>query len=698
MGSALILHPDEITADANDIGGKARGLLHIHRAGLPMPPWRVLPFDTATERPWHHDTAFCDALTALLHDFGGNIAARSSAAAEDGTQTSHAGQFHTAFAQTFDELLAALDAVVDSAYGAPIAIVLQQALAPTLAGVAFSADPACARPDTLYLEAVEGHGKHLVDGDATPMRLHFQLDGTPVDPGATERRPRLSVSSIANAILTLESHLESAVDIEWAIADDQLYLLQARPLTALQIDPALRPAECHTSWFFDQRFLRPISPFTRSTLVPLIVRASLGSALEMRGRSASEATVLFHGGQAYVPHRAYHAMLSGAPRWWLSPDLRQLYPRSCACTAAPPRGNVFAYAWHALCAVVRHRDDVFHNVRAWAHFRDTLPTQIDAACAAPTLAEQWRALDALSGRFLSIHRWSILWADYFFRLYNIVAGLIGHARAERWLLRGMHLATAAANHAREAGHAIASGFGDRSGSLDYATPTWRELHPDHATAPPAEPASSASKNLIQRFLEMREEQRLNWEHVLARQRALALAHAATLSLDDPEEVWLLTWEEFIDSPPPKIVLDARRHALHIDALVPKPLFVGPNALQPLSGAGDTHQGVGASAGTVQGTIIHLRNPAAGLPEGFRRPCILVVPALDPGHTFLMRQVDAIVAERGGLLSHAAILAREYRLPMVTALENAFTLLPQGAGARLDGQTGIVQLETRKSLL
>lgn len=697
MGRTLILNPGEITADANDIGGKARGLLHIQRAGLPVPPWRVLPYDTTAGRAWRCNEDLCAELHALVLEFGGNIAVRSSSASEDGAEQSHAGQYHTAFATTPDELFAALDAVSDSADGAPMAIVLQQALDPAYAGVAFSADPAGARPDTLYLEAVAGHGKHLVDGNATPLRFHIALNGDFISGDDIDPLARLT-PQLANAILVLEQRLNTAVDIEWAVVGESLFLLQARPLTALQADPALRPRECHTSWFFDQRFLRPISPFTRDTLVPLIVRDSLGSALAMRGRNAVEAAAIFYGGQAYVPHRVYQDMLAGAPRWWLSPDLRQLFPRTCACARPLPRGNVFSYAWHALRAVISNRRAVFFNVRVWLEFRDALKGRIDTACDAPALSDQWQQLDALSEEFLSIHRWSILWADYFFRLYTAIARIIGDDRAERWLLSGMRLATTEANDARAGGHAVASGYGDRSDSLDYAAPTWRERYPDHATPPPALVAPGAPRNLMQRFLEMREEQRLNWEQILARQRALALAHAATLPLAHLEDVWLLTWNEFTGSPPPNSVLAARRHALHIDALIPKPLFVGPDTPPPNTAPDSSFQGIGASAGRVQGTIFHLRDPAKGLPDRLPRPCILVVPALDPGHTALLRAVDGIVAERGGLLSHAAILARESKIPMVTALESAFSLLPNGATAYLDGQTGRVRVQSQKNPL
>lgn len=718
MGRALILAPNDLADDAlHAVGGKATGLLAVQRAGLRVPAWRVLPFGTVAARAWKHDPALRDALADLLAALGGQVAVRSSARGEDGRETSHAGQYHTAFASTPGDLIRALDAVADSAHGADMAIVLQAALAPDWAGVAFSARPSAARDDQFYVEAVRGHGQQLVDGTTTPMALALALDGT-LD-GVPELVPH--GTALADALFALEDQLDAAVDLEWAIADDTLHLLQARPLTALAGDPTVRPQTCHTSWFFDQRFLEPISPFTRSTLIPLIVRASIGEALAMRGEADTSVAVLFYGGQAYLSHDAFARMLRGAPWWFLSPDLRQLFPRHNASTAARSVGlrDMFAYACDALRAVWRHRCDVFGNVGAWSRFRDALPAAIEDALRRGDLATQWTALDALSLRFLALHRWSILWADYAFRAYTLFARVIGTPRADAALRHGMHLPTAEANAALAWARAegspaawadLCARYGHRSASLDYATPTWAEIYaqPSAPVAPLAPHSTAKPRGLagllapVRRLLEMREEQRFAWEHILAAQRILVLTHAQAWhtqgKLARAEDVWLCSWDEVVAATlgaalPARHELAVRHHALRVERLLPRPLFLAPeDAPTPgIAAPGTLLQGLGASAGQARGTAIHLRHPGRAVPADFPKPCILIVPSLDPAHTHLLRAAAGIVAERGGLLSHAAILAREYRVPMVTACEGALARVPHGAQVQIDGQRGTVLL-------
>lgn len=728
MGSALILTPHVLTGRTlSEIGGKARGLWHIHRAGLRAPEWRVLPYACVATRAWRGDAALREALLAVFEESGRHVAVRSSSEAEDAAGSSNAGQFLTVFAATEVALFAALDEVAASARGSRMAIVVQRALTPVCAGVLFSAEPSAARPDMLYLEAVRGHGRQLVDGEVSPARVWMGLDGAlvrAVPGGCAVEDIAAHVASLADGLLVLEAEFGAAVDIEWAVSSEELYFLQARPLTALEADPALRPAACHTSWFFDQRFLQPISPFTRSTLVPLILRASIGEAIAMRGGVYSGGEAYF-GGQAYVPHAAYRRALDGAPRWFLSPDLRQIFPARCGCGEVAPTATVFGYAWDALRSVVREWCEVFLNVRAWDTFRNALPGRIVAAQAGADFAARWRALDELTLAFLRVHRWSILWADYFFRMYGVFASIVGPLRADAALRRGLRFATAEANaalaHARAADsraawEALAETYGQRSASLDYAAPTWGEIYAAestgsgdavHTTATPrardVPPGGNAALAWllapVRRLLEMREEQRLNWERILAVQRGLALSlargWAAQGALADAEDIWLLTWDEARAavegaSLPTRGALVARQHALRVEALVPKPLFIGGAAMDPEqhAGAGGL-SGLGASAGRARGVVIHLHDPARGLPAGAPRPCILVVRALDPAHTELLRQAAGVIAERGGLLSHAAILAREYRTPLITAAEGAFARLPEGAEVEMDGQSGRV---------
>lgn len=68
--------------------------------------------------------------------------------------------------------------------------------------------------------------------------------------------------------------------------------------------------------------------------------------------------------------------------------------------------------------------------------------------------------------------------------------------------------------------------------------------------------------------------------------------------------------------------------------------------------------------------------------------ILIVHATDPGWTPVFMLIRGIVLETGGLISHGALLAREYGLPGVQ-IEGALGLIPDGATITLDGDAGIV---------
>jgi pyruvate,water dikinase len=73
--------------------------------------------------------------------------------------------------------------------------------------------------------------------------------------------------------------------------------------------------------------------------------------------------------------------------------------------------------------------------------------------------------------------------------------------------------------------------------------------------------------------------------------------------------------------------------------------------------------------------------------------ILVVHHIDPGWTLLFTQAAGIVAERGNVLSHAAIIAREIGIPAVVAAVGATTILNTGDIITIDGTLGSITRES-----
>ncbi|MDD4890800.1 MAG: PEP/pyruvate-binding domain-containing protein [Phycisphaerae bacterium] len=70
--------------------------------------------------------------------------------------------------------------------------------------------------------------------------------------------------------------------------------------------------------------------------------------------------------------------------------------------------------------------------------------------------------------------------------------------------------------------------------------------------------------------------------------------------------------------------------------------------------------------------------------------ILVCPSTDPGWTPLFVNARGVIVERGGMLSHGAIVARDFGIPAVV-LKNATRIIPDGAEIRIDGNRGRVEL-------
>lgn len=73
-----------------------------------------------------------------------------------------------------------------------------------------------------------------------------------------------------------------------------------------------------------------------------------------------------------------------------------------------------------------------------------------------------------------------------------------------------------------------------------------------------------------------------------------------------------------------------------------------------------------------------------------RDKIIVTRTTDPGWVFLLAVAKGVVAEKGSLLSHTAIITRELGLPSVVGVENVTEILKTGDYVRMDGGSGIIE--------
>lgn len=71
--------------------------------------------------------------------------------------------------------------------------------------------------------------------------------------------------------------------------------------------------------------------------------------------------------------------------------------------------------------------------------------------------------------------------------------------------------------------------------------------------------------------------------------------------------------------------------------------------------------------------------------------VLVCPITTPSWSVLFSQASALVTDGGGVLAHAAVIAREYGIPAVLATKNATQRLHDGQLVTVDGSAGVVSL-------
>ncbi|HEY2831407.1 MAG TPA: PEP-utilizing enzyme [Sporichthyaceae bacterium] len=170
-------------------------------------------------------------------------------------------------------------------------------------------------------------------------------------------------------------------------------------------------------------------------------------------------------------------------------------------------------------------------------------------------------------------------------------------------------------------------------------------------------------------------------------------------IDEIDDVFYLTAEEITSTPPQeaRTLVDQRKerrqHYLALDIpnywqgnLDPEPL---PQALTPSTAARDVRlQATPASPGVVEGIVRVVTDPSdVDIDLGD----ILVAHSTDPSWASLMYLASALVVDIGGIISHAAVVAREIGIPCVMGTGDGTRALRTGDRCRVDGSTGTVEL-------
>lgn len=204
------------------------------------------------------------------------------------------------------------------------------------------------------------------------------------------------------------------------------------------------------------------------------------------------------------------------------------------------------------------------------------------------------------------------------------------------------------------------------------------------------------------YMVLRENQRFYFDLLLLKIKRTAegLGHhlAAEGWLQQGQDVMYLTLEdidEVLAGRPTRAEIlrrvEQRREAQQQAQVANPPAFLEGEAERavPVLEGGKTLSGLGISPGRITGTarVLHHWQELDKLKPGE----ILVTRATDPGWTFLFMTAGGLITELGSLLSHGAVVAREYKLPAVVNVADATRLVRDGQQITLDGFRGLIYL-------
>jgi len=725
MSSAAVRRLRDVRmADAAEVGGKAASLGELLAAGVRVPDGVVLTAGAAGMKADERQAL----LIAAAGDLGiGPFAVRSSGIAEDGAEHSYAGIYESVLDVSADELPAATDRCLASARAARVAeyepggdgrmaVIIQRMVAPAAAGVVLTADPINGDRRSCVVTAVRGTGDRLVSGaalgDEWVVRDHA-VTARRRPERAIDRRQAALVASEARRIAVARG---TPQDIEWAIdADGILWILQARPMTALPPDVSWEspaPGAYTRMLRFGEWIGEPVTPLFESWLL---------TGMEDRMHA------LFRELIGQIAPRPYHVVVNG---WYFysinfisgGAFLHSL-PGMLVKAVRHPRhiaGIIPPTVRHSFPVVERMwREDLQPRYRASIADAEArvetlpvadLPSLIDELVG--LAGEYFTSIAALSG---AAYKLEMNLAQFYRRHLArslsgshlpLLAGFDQPADRRRqgivsldWWHAPMPLEATATtpprNHSRvvEARQAAESAAFEALASSPRRLRAFRRLLAD-------------AQHIVPIREEQTEELTIAWPVMRRAVLRIGEALAEHGAIAEPDEVFFLTRDEAIAALAgaplaPTIDVQVRRSVRAEQArLVPPPRVGRMNAMlerlwdsfPKLIGAVPSHNalvsGVPASAGRATGPVRVIRGPEEF--DDLQPGEILVAPLTAPAWTPLFTRAAAVVTDVGSAASHASIIAREYGIPAVVGCGDATARLRTGMRVTVDGGTGNVE--------
>ncbi len=206
----------------------------------------------------------------------------------------------------------------------------------------------------------------------------------------------------------------------------------------------------------------------------------------------------------------------------------------------------------------------------------------------------------------------------------------------------------------------------------------------------------------------RESSKANWARACRTQRPPVIELARRLAdrgiIEEVDDVWFLRLEELRQAATGDLASDAAKASVasrkdefafleqhELPVMFDWPVELIPKvAAEAVSSA--SYEGLGISPGSATGKARVIESAEAAISAQLEPGEILIAPVTDAAWTPLFIPAAGVVVETGGILSHAATVAREFGIPAVAQIRGVTSLIPDGATVTIDGSAGTVTVE------
>ena len=394
------------------------------------------------------------------------VAVRSSALAEDLQEQSYAGQLESHLdIRDEEQLLESIKKCWASLWNEriyayqsrdqtqltpqPMAVIVQQMIPVTISGICFTIDPTDDTKEFMMIEAHGGSGAEIVGGKVNPV--NYRIDRKSLEISSenhTEKQPELlskeQLSELARTCLKIEVAFSTPQDIEWGFFQDKFYIFQSRPITTTAKQQILTEKKLWSNYFFGERFLQPVSPLGWSILKPLIETNAFREPLKFLGfyqLSRSRITKCFNG-RPYTKLEVFRALHSLFPTRFVSSEKRSLFYKE-PVLLRESLVRIFKRIIPILKSLFSTTEWIPPiHLRNWKRFLNYYEQQISKIrtisgdkCDDIELWEINSRAEYLSDQLLSLHRWSITFAELIFHfLIHLIRKWLPQMNAEKTVI------------------------------------------------------------------------------------------------------------------------------------------------------------------------------------------------------------------------------------------------------------------------